>query len=202
MTYCSLITKSKMVQSISSRQPTTVSKPRGLRIGHVNVYHLFNKVQDVCMLLTKSPYIHLLGLSETRLNSCVGDESLSISNDTIFPRDAAHRGQTGMGLYVHKILTHITKRRADLESERVECMRVEVKHSSSKATLVGYVDRNPAATYAWFDDFVHMMDKVNECNSNIVLLETSILIFSNLNLRGNQQFLCLVCTNLYAMPQK
>ena len=64
-----------------------------------------------------------------------------------------------MGLYVHKILTHITKRRADLESERVECMRVEVKHSSSNATLVGYVYRNPAATYAWFDDFVDMMDK-------------------------------------------
>ncbi|WP_419598339.1 reverse transcriptase domain-containing protein [Thiolapillus sp.] len=134
------------------------------------MYHLFNKVQDVCLLLTKSPYIHLLGLSETRLNSCVGDESLLIPNYTIFRRDAAHRGQTGMGLYVHKSITHSTKRRADLESERVECMWVEVKHSSSKATLVGYVYRNPAATYAWFDDFVHMMDKVNECNSNIVLL--------------------------------
>ncbi|WP_419623937.1 endonuclease/exonuclease/phosphatase family protein, partial [Thiolapillus sp.] len=139
-------------------------------MGHVNVYHLFNKVQDVCMLLTKSPYIHLLGLSETRLNSCVGDESLLIPNYTIFRRDAAHRGQTGMGLYVHKSIAHSTKRRADLESERVECMWVEVKHSSSNATLVGYVYRNPAATYAWFDDFVDMMDKVNECNSNIVLL--------------------------------
>ena len=101
------------------------------------MYHLFNKVQDVCLLLTKSPYIHLLGLSETRLNSCVGDESLLIPNYTIFRRDAAHRGQTGMGLYVHKSITHSTKRRADLESERVECMWVEVKHSSSKATLVG-----------------------------------------------------------------
>ena len=171
MAYCSLLAKSKMVQSLSSRQPTTDSKPCGLRIGHVNVYHFFNKVQDVCMLLKKKyPYIHLLGLSETRLNSCVGDESLSIPNYTIFWRDAAHRGQTGMGLYVHKSKAHSTKRRADLESERVECMWVEVKHSSSNATLFGYVYRNPAATYAWFDDFVDMMDKVNECSSNIVLL--------------------------------
>ena len=126
MTYCSLLFKSKMVLSISSRQPTTDSKPCGLRIGHVNVYHLFNKVQDICMLLTKSPYIHLLGLSETRLNSCVGDESLSIPNYMIFQCDAAHCGQTGVGLHVHKSIAHITKQRADLESERVECMWVEV----------------------------------------------------------------------------
>ena len=110
-----------------------------IRIGHVNVYHLYNKVQDVCMLLTKSPYIHLLGLSETRLNSSVGDESLSIPNYTLLRRDGAHRGQTGMGLYVHHSIIHTIKRRADLESERVEYMWVEIKHSSSSAILVGYV---------------------------------------------------------------
>ena len=129
----------EMTTSVSSRQIATDTKQDGLRIGHVNVYHLYNKVQDVCMLLTKSPYIHLLGLSETRLNSSVGDESLSIPNYTLLRRDGAHRGQTGMGLYVHHSIVHTTKRRADLESERVECMWVETKHSSSSATLVGYV---------------------------------------------------------------
>ena len=179
--FCSLLTKSKIVQSISSRQPTTDSKPCEL-IGHVNVYHLFRKVQDVCMLLIKSPHVNLLGLCETRLDSCVGDESLSIPSYTILWRDAARRGQTGMGLYVHKSIVHITKRRADLESERVECMCAEVRHSFSNATLVGYVYRNPAVTYAWFDDFVDMMDKVNECNSNIVLLgDFNIDLFKSQN---------------------
>ena len=69
-----LFTGLKMTTSVSSRQFATDTKQYGLRIGHVNVYHLYNKLQDVCMLLTKSPYIHLLGLSETRLNSSVGDE--------------------------------------------------------------------------------------------------------------------------------
>ena len=42
---------------------------------------------------------------------------------------------------------------------------------ASLAILVGYVFRNPAATYSWFDDFVQRMDKVRECNRpNIVLL--------------------------------
>ena len=49
-------------------------------------------------------------------------------------------------------------------------MWVEIKHSSSSATLVRYVYRNPAVTYAWFDDFVEMMAKISEGNSNIVLL--------------------------------
>ena len=66
-----------------------------MRIGHIRVYHFYNKVQDVCLLLTQSPHIHLLGLGKTRLDSSLGDELLSIR------RDAAHRGQTGMGLYVH-----------------------------------------------------------------------------------------------------
>ena len=122
------------------------------------------------MLLTKLLCIHLLGLSKTQLNSLVGDESLSIPNNTIFWRIVANHGQTGMGLFVHKSIALITKQQADLGSERVECMWVEVKHSSSNTTLVVCINRNPAVVYAWFDDFVDMMDKVNECNSNVVLL--------------------------------
>ena len=44
----------ELTTSVSSRQFATDTKQYGLRIGHVNVYHLYNKVQDVCMLLTKS----------------------------------------------------------------------------------------------------------------------------------------------------
>ena len=75
-----------------------------------------------------------------------------------------------MDLHVHQSIAHTTKRRADLETERVDCMWVEVKLSASSAILVGYVSRNPAVTYAWCGNFVEIMDKVNERNSNIVLL--------------------------------
>ena len=83
---------------------------------------------------------------------------------TISRRYAAH-----LELYVHKSIAYITKRRADLESERVDCMWVEVKHSSSDATLVGYVYRYPAAAYAWLDCFVDLMD-INKCDPSLVLL--------------------------------
>ena len=75
-----------------------------------------------------------------------------------------------MGLSVHQSIAHTTKRPADLETEGVECMWVEVKLSASSAILVGYVSRNPAVTYAWCGNFVEMMDKVNERSSKIILL--------------------------------
>ena len=73
---------------------------------------------------------------------------MSTPDYKIFQRDAVHRGKTDMGLHVHKSIAYITKRRADLESDRVECIWVGVKHSSSNATLVRHVYRNPAVTYA------------------------------------------------------
>ena len=161
---CSVLTGYKTFHSISSRQATTHSEPCGLRIEHDNVYHLCYKVQDVGMLLTTSPCIHLLWLSETRHNSCVGDESL-----TIFRRDAAHRGQTGLGQYVHKGIY------TPLSGELTLSLRgwiawVDLKHFSSSVILVGHVNRNRAMACAWVDDFVEMMDKITESSSNIVLL--------------------------------
>lgn len=157
--------------STSSGKSTSCKTTDGLRIGHVNIYHLCNKVHDVCVLLNEYPYIHLLGLCETRLKQCcMTDDSLAIPNYIIIRRDAANHGHTGIGIYVHKSIANFTKRRPDLESERVECMWVEIKHSASPTILVGFVYRNPAATYPWFDDFVQMMDKVSETNCNIMLL--------------------------------
>lgn len=156
--------------SHQSRSARNMNQINGTRIGHLNVYHLFNKLPDVCLLLNEPPNIHLLGLSETRLDSRITNEMLSIPNYQIIRRDATHRGETGLALYIHNSLFQYTKRRTDLESPMVECIWVEIKYSMSPPLLLGYAYRNPASTYNWFDDFVHMMDIVNSSNRNILLL--------------------------------
>ena len=60
--------------------------------------------------------------------------------------------------------------RLDLETEAIECFWVEINDSKPKPLLVGYVYRNPASSQEWPDNFVSMMDKVTECNANILLL--------------------------------
>ena len=131
-----------------------------LNIGHANVFHLCNKLHDVCRLLNGSPPLHLLGLSETRLG-VQPDSQVFINNYHFFRKDAKLPGEVGLGIYVHKDITQFVTRRVDLESEGVECMWLQFKRTDKdSALLVSFVYRNPAATYAWYDDFVRMMDVV------------------------------------------
>ena len=92
------------------------------------------------MLLNDSPFIHLLGLSETRFGARFSDESLSIPDYTIIRRDAADRGHTGVALYSHQSIKTFTKRRNDLESEKVgrDRTRSQTPYISSMAVIRNY----------------------------------------------------------------
>ena len=65
----------------------------GLRVGHLNVYHLLNKVPDISSFLNNDhPCIQLLGLSETRLDYRMSDKSIAIPQYVTFRRDAIKQG--------------------------------------------------------------------------------------------------------------
>ena len=54
---------------MSSASPETYVSESGLLVGHLNVYHLFNKVPGVpTFLCNQYPFVHMFGLSETRFN--------------------------------------------------------------------------------------------------------------------------------------
>ena len=142
---------------------------KGTRIAHLNVYHLFNKLSDVCLLLNNQQ-IHILGLSETRLESRHTDEMLQIPNYSILRRDATKEGETGLAVYIHNSLSRFVVRRSDLESQLVECIWLELKYSQGPPLLIGYVYRNPKANDDWFNNYVEMMDKVKVNRVNISLL--------------------------------
>ena len=143
----------------------------GLRVGHQNVYNVFNKVPDISSFLSNEhPCIPLLGLSETRLDYCMSDESIAIPQYLTFRRDALKQGETGLAIYIHSSLQSITNRCADLESQSVESLWVEISHSKSPSLLAGFVYRNPTATYASYDEFLAMLDKVANSKKDILPL--------------------------------
>ena len=149
---------------------THLSYPfNGTRIGHLNIYHLPNKIADVCLLLNNHPKIHILGLSETWLSSKHSDEILSIPNYEILRRDASQRGHTGLVVYIHNNVYPFIRRRTDLEPSNVECIWIEIKCSMSSPLLLGYLYRHPDSTDQWVDNFVQMMDKVQLNNRNVLL---------------------------------
>ena len=141
----------------------------GTQIGHLNVYHLPNKIADICLLLNKTPKIHILGLSEAWLSSKHSDDILSIPNYQILRRDTKQRGHTGLVAYIHDSVYPFIRRRTDLEPLNIECIWIELKCSMSSPLLLGYLYRHPDATDEWQENFAQMMDKIQLINRNILL---------------------------------
>ena len=150
-----------------------------LRAGHFNVYHLYNKVPDVCAFLAQSsPDCHLFGITESRLDSRITDHSISISDYYIIRRDPQFSGQTGIAVYVHKSIQGITHRREDLEDDKIECIWLELKpHVNAPSLFVCYLYRNPAVNFDWYDSFVQMLDEVYK-----VKHRADVLIFGDSNI--------------------
>jgi hypothetical protein len=89
------------------------------------------------------------------------DSQLNIPNYHFFRKDAKYPGHTGMGVYVQNDILNYVSRRLDLETEGVECMWFQFKRSDKDTPLlIGFVYRNPASLYSWYDDFVVMMDGI------------------------------------------
>ena len=94
-----------------------------LRVGHQNVYHLDNKVPDLCIFLSQStPNYNIFGITESRLDSRISDQDINIPNYCILRKDSIAIGQTGIAVYIHNSIADITHRRQDLESDLFECI--------------------------------------------------------------------------------
>ena len=63
-------------------------KLKKLNVGCLNVFHLQNKLSDISNRINQTEQFHLFGLSETRLNSNVSDDFISIPNFSVVRRDA------------------------------------------------------------------------------------------------------------------
>ena len=151
---------------VTNTKPANGTK---LQIGHLNVYHLCNKVPDLSVFLKHSPRLHIFGLSETRLNSTVDDSLLSIDNYSILRKDACSPLHTGLAIYVHDSIAEFVTRRPDLESDIVECMWL-VRMPKSPPLLIAFIYRNPASQTSWYDSFTSMLDDVPLNLTNLYLL--------------------------------
>ena len=106
---------------------------------------------------------------ETRLKSHIPSEGLSLPHHSLIQKDVARSQHTGLVVYIHSSISKIVRRRPDLESEAAESVWLEIQTRKS-SILFGYIYRNPAATFDWYDQFVTMMNRVQDCKLNVVLL--------------------------------
>ena len=142
-----------------------------LSIGHLNINSLRNKVADLSVFLSNICHCHMFGITESRLNCKIGDESLIIPDYTLTRKDALLPGHTGLAVYVHNAIKHAIVRRTDLESDIIENIWFELK-ASKFSLLIGFMYRNPNSDPEWHNDFIAMMDEVErtEHGKDIIFL--------------------------------
>lgn len=71
---------------------------KGLKIAHVNICSIRNKVQDISNLLTLHN-IHILAISETHLDDSFDDDTVAIPGCNIYRKDRNMHGG-GVAIYI------------------------------------------------------------------------------------------------------
>ena len=124
-----------------------------LYVGHLNICHLENKVPDLCVLLQRPTPFHLFGVTESWLRSDIHNVNIEIPEFSILRRDPSRPHQTGIAVYLHDSIAPFTRRRLDLESDKVESLWVEIKTNKSAPVLVSIIYRHKTSTFEWYDEF-------------------------------------------------
>ena len=111
------------------------------------------------LLIQKSEQVHLFGIGESRLDACITNNLISLTDYAVLCCDSNYCLPTGRALYIHKSVENRVRRRSDLEIKTTECIWVEITDSKTKPLPVGYVYRHPASSQERCDEVINMMDK-------------------------------------------
>ena len=140
----------------------------GLRLGHMNINHAFNKLADIQLILENSGnFFHVFCFSESHIPEEVLDADIHIPGYKPLRRHPEAILETGLLLYYNPALT--LNRKTSLEQFHVESLWVEIKIKHSAPFLIGFIYRNPAERIDWLDRFSSMMDAAMLENKDIFL---------------------------------
>ena len=138
----------------------------GLKLAHLNVRSLRNKIDLVRYLLFQNPF-DIFAISESWLDCTISNTDMGIDGYIIERKDRNLMGG-GIACYVRSNLTHV--RRTDLENEQLEIMWLEIKLNKSKPWLVGVVYRPPSSYSEFFQRLEINLERVLDSSRNVVIL--------------------------------
>ena len=116
---------------------------RGLRIGHLNVNRLYNKLDQIKELLTELS-LDILGISETWLTADILNNDLHIQGYTLTRRDRQPGSKSqggGLAVFIKDGVNF--KVRSDLMKSDTECIWLEICRPKCKPFIIGHVYKPP-----------------------------------------------------------
>ena len=152
---------------------------KGLKIAHLNIQSLRNKVDHLNMLLHNSN-IDCLCLTETWLTEDIDDTTLKI-DDYIFCRiDRKDKGHGGIACYIKESINF--KENTDLYINDVEALWIEINLPYTKPIILGTVYRVPDANADYFENVDLMFQNCASIYDEIIILGDFNLDISKLPL--------------------
>ena len=154
-------------------------KEKGMKIAHLNIRSLRNKIDDLNLFLSTCPY-DLMSFSETWLDDSITCNIVSLNGYNLERKDRDINGG-GVCCYIRENIPYI--RRYDLEKEELELIWVELKPRNQTSLFVCIMYRQPSSLSSYFDlleenlDCVHTMsDRIKRLTELSSLMGLSQLI--------------------------
>ena len=147
-------------------------KIKGFIIGHLNIQNIKSgtKLDELRVLLSKDPRIHILTLSETWLNDNWTDSMISIDNYSIIRRDRSTSTNGGGTLiYIHNSI-QFTVRNDLTTNHLLECICVEISIPYTAPFLVINIYIPPSANTVYDATLKTCIENISHENKEYYIL--------------------------------
>lgn len=115
-------------------------KARGLKLAHLNVRSLVNKIDDIQSLIYENPF-DIFTISESWLNSSILDSEVSLHGYTLVRQDRKNKRGGGTAIFIRDGIPYT--HRSDLSTGDIETCWAEINRSKCKKLFVCSVYRPP-----------------------------------------------------------
>jgi len=118
----------------------------------------------------KDSKIDILAINESKLDNTINDHEVYIPGFEIARKDRQTNGRKGGGVcfYLRSNLNY--KVREDLQSDRLECLTVEISKPDSRLFLVSTWYRPPNSPPDLFNEFENLIGKTDSLNLELYLV--------------------------------
>ena len=131
---------------------------KGMKIFHQNIRGLFQNMAKVSTFLHIHKNIHMFSLSETHIDRSIPTQIFEIPGYSFVNKNRETGISGGVAVYVKDGIPFV--RRTDLETDRLECIWLEIKFPKTKSFLVSIWYRPPITSKylpANFDELLNVM---------------------------------------------
>lgn len=149
----------------------------GLKIAHLNICSLRNKVIDISEII-KEYNLQVLAISETHLDASINSLTLNIDGYIIYRQDRNLYGG-GVACFVQSEIP--VKVRSDLSVTGVEAIWLQLHLPHLRPVLVGCCYRPPNATGNYLDQMCEMLDRACDTTNEIYFLGDFNIDWNSLN---------------------